>query len=240
MLVERLANPVVAPKRRKRRRRPRPASCLRRFRCPTRSLRQRLRPLRPRPALLLAELPRHRPSCCGARRRDHLSALRPRPRKACRTAASILGSPSSQATQRRAIRVNRRPTSSTTATTWLGLRRPSTRRSLTLDRLHRACHPSTAVSCPSGPTPPRLRPAPRTKALLLPLTPPATTGSQTVASAAIPSEPRPLNRHCPRVREEPLSLRAPTSPPAYGSLLPFKSSPLRSLKTSLSDRRSGR
>jgi hypothetical protein len=33
MLVERLTNPVVAPKRRKRRRRPRPASCLRRFRC---------------------------------------------------------------------------------------------------------------------------------------------------------------------------------------------------------------
>lgn len=26
------------------------------------------------------------------------------------------------------------------------------------------------------------------------------------------SEPRPLNRPCPRVREEPLSLRAPTSP----------------------------
>ena len=33
MLVECLTNPVVAPKRRKRRRRPRPASCLRRFRC---------------------------------------------------------------------------------------------------------------------------------------------------------------------------------------------------------------
>ena len=33
MRVERLTNPVVAPKRRKRRRRPRPSSCLRRFRC---------------------------------------------------------------------------------------------------------------------------------------------------------------------------------------------------------------
>jgi hypothetical protein len=153
MLVERLANPVVVlkPHKRRRRRRPRVMSASVPL-LPLRSLRHRLRALRARPALLLAELPRHGPGRCVARRWDHLSALRPRPRKACRTAARVLGSPSSQAAQRRAIHVTRRPTSYATATTWLGLRRQSTNRSLTHYRFHRARHPSTAISHPSGPT----------------------------------------------------------------------------------------
>ena len=188
MLVERLTNPVVAPKPRKRRRRPRPASCLRRFRCYHCGAYVNVcAPLRPRPALLLAELPRHRPSRCGARRRDHLSALRPRGQKHAARQRGVLGSPSSQAAQQQAIRVTRRPTSSATATTWPGLRPSVDPSQPHLDRLHRACHPSTAISRPSGPTtaPPGLpvrRPAPRTNEPCCFLcTAPATTGSQTVA-----------------------------------------------------------
>ena len=189
MLVERLTNPVVAPKPRKRRRRPRPASCLRRFRYYCCRPTSTSAPLRPRPALLLAELPRHRPSRCrcaspgSSIQRSEAGREKHAARQSARTGLAV--EPNSSAANH-----PRHPPPHLLGDhdDLLGLRRPSTRRSLTLDRLHRACHPSTAVSCPSGPTnrsvpasPSAAQPHAPTSLAASSAPPPATTGSQTVA-----------------------------------------------------------